>query len=268
MVEAFFLNLSHKQTFSKMKKTAILLISILSLIGLSASAQNTVSLMTHNIRHGEPLKGLRDAKRNAAIINRYKPDIAAFQEVDSMTERCHDYILDDIAKLTDMTPVFVASMDFAGGKYGNGILCRESPLKVTRQALPGSEEPRSILIIEFEKYVAACTHLSLNADDRIASAKLINEISAQTSKPFFIMGDFNDQPQSEFHKLISKKFTTLNAIDAFTFPADEPDCTIDYIMLDNKHAASATVSLREVIEEPEVSDHRPVIVKISVPDNE
>ncbi len=247
-----------------MKKIAIIILSIASLFNTNSYGNEPICVMSYNIHHGAPLKGERDAARNAAIINRFMPDIVAVQEVDSMTTRCPDNFLADMAYQTGMIPVFCSSMDYASGRYGNGMLCREQPLNVSRYPLPGREEPRSILVAEFDNYIAACTHLSLNIDDRTASIEIIGDISEQSPKPFFIIGDFNDTPDSDFYKLMSERFTAVNDTASYTFPADIPDRTIDYIMLDNAHFASATISHREVIEEPEVSDHRPLVVTLTI----
>lgn len=244
-----------------MKNALFVLLSIISVFICSSCRQEPLCVMTYNIHHGAPLAGERDAARNAEIINRYSPDIVAVQELDSMTTRCPDNFLADIGALTGMHPYFCSAMDFAGGGYGIGILSREEPLKVSRHALPGREEPRALLVAEFDKYIAACTHLSLTAEDRIASLAIINDVLEQTTKPFILLGDFNDEPETEFIKLLSEHFEILNDVSDYTFPADVPDCTIDYIVLDKRHAATAVVTLSEVADEPEVSDHRPVIVK-------
>lgn len=247
-----------------MKKFAIIILSVASLFNANSYGNEPICVMSYNIHHGAPLSGERDAARNAAIVNRFMPDIVAVQEVDSMTTRCPDNFLADMAYQTGMIPIFCSSMDYTGGRYGNGMLCREQPLNVSRHPLPGREEPRSLLVAEFDNYIAACTHLSLDVDDRTASIEIIGDISAQSPKPFFIIGDFNDTPDSDFYKQLSTKFTAVNDTAAFTFPADVPNRTIDYIMLDNKHAASATISHQEVLDEPEVSDHRPVVVTLTI----
>lgn len=245
-----------------MKNALVVLLSIISVFIFSSCRHEPLCVMTYNIHHGAPLAGERDAARNAEIINRYSPDIVALQELDSMTTRCPDNFLADIGALTDMHPYFCSAMDFAGGGYGIGMLCREVPITVSRHALPGSEEPRALLVVEFDKYIAACTHLSLTAEDRLASISIISDILAQTSKPFMLLGDFNDEPETEFIKLLCEHFEILNEVGDYTFPADVPDRTIDYILLDKRHAAKAEVMHSEVADEPEVSDHRPVIVKL------
>ena len=93
---------------------------------------------------------------------------------------------------------------------------------------------------------------------------IINNLAGEYDKPFFIAGDFNAEPKSQFYKDITKKFIPLSDTTGKypTFPADSPNVVIDYIMQKIPATEKYTVSSlnREVIDEPVMSDHRPIIV--------
>ena len=80
--------------------------------------------------------------------------------------------------------------------------------------------------------------------------------------PFFIAGDFNAKPDSKFYSLFTKTFSPLNNPDDATFPAAKPNITIDYIMSYIPTDNQVETKQAEVINEPKMSDHRPVIAKI------
>jgi endonuclease/exonuclease/phosphatase family metal-dependent hydrolase len=55
-------------------------------------------------------------------------------------------------------------------------------------------------------------------------------------------------------------FTILSGSEA-TYPADEPQDCLDYVALFKGHSVETLES--SVIEEPEASDHRPVVVRMT-----
>ena len=163
--------------------------------------------------------------------------------------------LGELASRTGYHPVFGAAIEFNGGLYGVGILSREMPVSTKRIPLPG-EEPRVLLVAELEDYVIACTHLDLNEAQRLASISLIVEEAQRWQKPFLLAGDWNDTPDSKLLKAMTQYFTIFSGEEA-TYPADEPTECIDYVAAFNGRA-EAIDSL--VIDEPEASDHRPLVV--------
>ena len=163
---------------------------------------------------------------------------------------------------TRMHAIFAPAVHTGIGRYGIGVLSRERPIKVQRVALPSREEKRRLLIVEFEEYVFCCSHLSLNQEDRMSSLAIINKYAEQSNKPFFVAGDFNALPNSEFINALSVDYEILNDINEFTFPADTPDRTIDYIVSWKPTAGNAAVAMSQVMDEPVASDHRPVVVTL------
>lgn len=234
---------------------------------LTAYAQDDVMalrLMTYNIQHGAGSDDVIDLNRQAAIIGDATPDVVGLQEVDSCVKRSsyvHQAAI--LAKSLGMYSTFGPAIPLTGGKYGVAILSKEKPLSHHNIPLPGNEK-RTLLVCEFEEYVFACTHLALEEENRLTSLDIILEEAAQWDKPFFICGDWNDEPSSTFITKMKKKFSILNNTSSssanFTFPAGTPKKIIDYIASYGRVYKS--VRKRQVLNEPEASDHRPVLVEI------
>lgn len=223
----------------------------------------TLRILTWNIHNGIGTDRQTDYSRIARIIREARPDVVAVQETDSAAARSQGrYVLGEIARLTGMHAVFAPAIPYGGGKYGVGILCRETPLRVRTLPLPGREEARTAVAAEFRDYVFCCTHLSLTEADRNASLPLLRSLSAG-DKPFFLAGDWNATPEEPFLSNLRQEFTLLSDGKTPTYPAPDPDRIIDYIAVRTADTAAVTLLSRKVIEEPTASDHRPVCVEIA-----
>ena len=240
-------------------KRGIVLALVLWGITMAVLGQDTLKVMTYNVRHCAGMDMVLDYDRTAAVIAMQQPDVVALQELDSMTGRSeHRYQLGELASRTQYHPVFGAAIDYDGGKYGVGILTRETPLSIKHIPLPG-DEPRVLLVVELQDYVMACTHLDLEEEPRWASVPLIVKEAQRWQKPFILAGDWNAPPGSELLQEMGKHFTILSGSEA-TYPADEPQDCLDYVALFKGHSAETLEST--VIDEPEASDHRPVVVRM------
>ncbi len=235
------------------------------LTGCQPQQEKTLKLMSYNIRNGIGLDEVVDYQRVAAVIAKESPMVVALQEVDSVTGRSKGVdVLALLAQETQMYPTYAAAIPFDGGKYGVGILSKEKPLSVRRLALPGREEARVFLLAEFDDYLFACTHLSLTTEDRMASLPLIREVAQAADKPFFMAGDWNDDPQSSFIQDVMCDFVLLTDTTECTFPADKPDCCIDYIAGYTAKNASFGKDTSYVCQEPLASDHRPIVSVVHI----
>ena len=231
-----------------------------------APETHDLRLMTYNIRNGRGMDDSLSIARTAAVINRVAPEAVVVQELDSMTARSgQTYVLGELAKLTDMQAYFAPAIDFDGGKYGIGMLCRETPVRVKALPLPGREEARALLMVEFKDYVYVCTHLSLTEEDRLSSLEILKQLGGETEKPLFIAGDWNDTPSSPFMQAMGEAFTLLSDTAAHTFPASEPRETIDYIAVLKAWAGKVSSQKTEVVNASVESDHRPIVVEVSIP---
>ena len=234
---------------------------------LQARKTRTLHLTTYNIQHGEGLDGRIDHARQARILRKAHADVAAIQEIDSMTRRnggC--FSLEEIGREAKMYPTFAPAIKYQGGKYGIGILSRKRPLSVRRLSLPGREEPRMLLVAEFKHYVVACTHLSLTAEDRMASLPIILDEAQRWTKPFFLMGDLNDEPGMPFYQEMQKHFLFLNPSSDKTFPAEAPNICIDHVAMFRPTASPEVVPsfYRTWVGEETFSDHRPLHAEIGI----
>ena len=239
-----------------MKKFIVLVTLLLGMALVSLGQNRQLQIMSYNVRHCAGMDMVVDYDRTANVIVQQQPDVVALQELDSMTGRSGNRDqLGELASRTGYHPVFGAAIEFDGGQYGVGILTREMPVSTKRIPLPG-EEPRVLLVVELEDYVIACTHLDLDEAQRMASVPLIVEEAQRWQKPFLLAGDWNDTPDSELIKTMTQYFTVLSDNEA-TYPADKPNECIDYVGVFNSRAEAIE---SHVIDEPEASDHRPLVV--------
>ncbi|MDD2247541.1 MAG: endonuclease/exonuclease/phosphatase family protein [Proteiniphilum sp.] len=249
----------------------LLAISVMICCGTNRNNNKTetVKILSYNVRNARGMDEVTDYNRVASVIKRIDADCAAIQELDSATQRSGGFIvLDELAKRTGMFATYNKSIDYQGGGYGIGILTKEKPLRKEAVLLPGSEEQRSLLLVEMPDYVICCTHWSLNQPDRMASVDVINEvIKNYTSKPIFLAGDLNAVPGSEEIQELSKAWSFLNDTLQPTIPASNPEKCIDYVMVKNNPKFVFNVLETKVENETMASDHLPIWVTVSVKNN-
>ena len=101
-------------------------------------------------------RGKSNIEAIAAVINEYKPDFVAMQEVDSMTVRTASFnngvrkdLVQELEKLTGMYGHFGKAMDYDNGGYGEGILSRfpDKP-NVYQLPIPKGGEERALITIQ------------------------------------------------------------------------------------------------------------------------
>jgi endonuclease/exonuclease/phosphatase family metal-dependent hydrolase/predicted MPP superfamily phosphohydrolase len=229
---------------------------------IAPKEENTIRIMSYNVHNCIGTDEQRDYRRIAGIISDIAPDVVAIQETDSATTRSNgDYVLKEVADRCLMFPLYAPAIDFQGGKYGIGILAKEKPLNVKHIPLPGREEARMLLIVEFEQYILACTHFSLTADDRLASVAIIKEAAKGAGKPFFLAGDMNATPGEAASIALAEDFDMLSDPKQNTSPATNPAECIDYIYA-YKNSPTCSVLKRQVVRETVASDHLPLYVDV------
>ncbi len=244
-----------------MKKNLLFIFAALFIF--SAQAQNTLKLMSYNIKNANGMDNVCNFQRIANVINNASPDVVAIQEVDSMTNRSgQKYVLGEIAERTQMHGYFAPAIDYDGGKYGIGLLTKQVPLRLQTLPLPGREEARTLILAEFADYIYCCTHMSLTEEDRMKSLELVKAFTSSSTKPLFLAGDMNAEPESGFIKELQKDFQILSNPKQHTFPAPDPKETIDYIATLKQNAKGFAVISAKVINEPMASDHRPILVEL------
>jgi endonuclease/exonuclease/phosphatase family metal-dependent hydrolase len=221
--------------------------------------------MSYNVRNCYGVDNKVDYQRVADIISRVDPDFVAVQELDSATKRSNGvFVLKEIAQRAGLSFVFAPSMPYLDGKYGIGVLSREQPVSSQIISLPGRDEKRTLLIVEYEACYFCCTQLSLNAEDRLRSVEIINEVFTETTKPVFLAGDFNTLPESDVIKTIENRWQMLNNKALPTLPSDYPNRCTDFIFALKNPSYKFKTETSAVEKEPVASDHRPVWVLLNI----
>ncbi len=228
-----------------MKKISLLFVFFL-LAGAVIRAQEisgstTIKVLTFNIYHGETMQGNFDLDRIASVIKAVDPDLVAMQEVDFKTNRAHQYDLaTELGWRTKMASLFGIAMPYDGGGYGEAILSKRPIIASQNVPLPHSpeNEARTALqvFVEMESGDTICfigTHLEhqKNNPDRIIQVKKINEVFTKVKYPTLLAGDLNATPSSMPIEILKTVWTDgFSNNPEFTFPSDNPDRKIDYIM--------------------------------------
>lgn len=257
-----------------MKKYFLLITSLL--LGLAVHARNDIEpkeenslrIMSYNVRNCRGMDDIINYQRVADIINRVNPDVVAVQELDSVTERNQGvFALKELSERTLMHYVYGASIDYQGGKYGIGILSKEKPLNYKTVKLPGREENRLLLITEFEKYILCCSHFSLTKEDQILSVPIIFEELKGITKPLFLAGDMNSVQGSPTQVALQEKFIPLNNYKVNTIPVVNPNRCIDFIYGYNNGTSYSVLQRQVLQEEQTASDHLPLFVDVRLKAN-
>jgi endonuclease/exonuclease/phosphatase family metal-dependent hydrolase len=226
-------------------------------------AEGTLRILTYNVRNCVGMDNKKNAERVAEVIRGVDADVVALQELDWNTRRNPEPVISNLAaRVGKVVATYGPAIDYQGGKYGVGVLSKETPLSVRQVPLPGNEK-RTLLLVEFERFVFGCTHLALEEDARLASARLILDAVKDITKPVFFAGDMNTGLDTPFHAVFSEGFTVLSGGTQPTFPADKPTVRIDFIYAGKNTRAGLAVG--GVLDEPMASDHRPVYVDVKMP---
>lgn len=239
----------------------VLLILALLAVGATTASAQKLRLMSYNIHNCAGIDGVKSIKRIADVVTKFSPDVVAIQEVDSMTRRNKKYLMKEIGELAGYNEYFMKTIPHTGGGYGIGMLSKEKALSVQRIPLPCRSEPRGFLLVEFEKFYFACTHLSLHKENQIESVAIIRDLVSKLDKPVFIAGDLNAKPQSPTMLAFKEFVTVLNNENRYTFNAMNPQLCIDYVLAYN---AKVEVLNSFVDYDNHASDHLPLYVDIKL----
>jgi endonuclease/exonuclease/phosphatase family metal-dependent hydrolase len=236
----------------------------------SGRPPGSLRILAYNIRHGEGVDSTINLKRVARLIRELDPDVVALQEIDSAVER--SYVVDQatvLGQLAGMSAVFGSFFDYGGGRYGMAILSRHPILAHENHRLPDGLEPRTALAARLRPWpdgpeiTVVGVHLYATADERQAQAARIIELYGDSATPVVLAGDFNSTPDSEVLDSLRAHFTVpAKGEERFTFPAPAPEREIDFIMY--RPAARFRVLSHQVVNEPLISDHRPVLLDVTI----
>lgn len=217
--------------------------------------------MSYNIRIGIGMDDSLRLNRAANVIKNIKPDFVGLQEVDSVCERSG--WVDQarkLASLTKMYSIFAPATKRSNGLYGIAALVKKKPLSYKYIPLPGIEEPRSFLIIEYKDYILCNTHFSLREESRKESIQIIKNTIKEYEKPVILTGDFNMLPGSEECRLMQEDWQILSDSTIETYPSDHPHFTIDYIWGSRRNQYQ--VEKIRVLNGETASDHLPLFIDV------
>ena len=229
----------------------------------------TIRVLSYNIRRGIGMDDKLDLERTAAFIKKLDCDFVALQEIDDRTRRSKGVNQAvRLGELTGMHAFFGKAMDYDGGGYGEAVLSKHSVESMRVHRLPAGAryEPRAMLEVRaaigpngpFVTFLG--THLDHEErKERQAQVEAIEAaLAGRSDAAMILVGDFNDEPGSSPIEYLRKRWTDCGpANDPGTFPASRPVKKIDFIF--SRGAHPATLRSIEVLEEPIVSDHRPVL---------
>lgn len=249
-----------------MKWTALLLLVCASCAS-TATESFEITVLSYNIKRGYGNDGVTDISRAAMLINELQPDLVALQEIDNGCTRSEQ--LDQMAELERLTGLhssFGAFMPYQGGEYGMGILSRFPILESTNHVLPEGAEPRTALDARVQlptggELILCGIHFYASEAERLAQAQTVAELYAGNDLPMIVAGDFNSRPGSVVMEHMNEHWVNAEkGEDRFTFSSTEPTSEIDFILYRPAHRFEV-VSI-DVLDEPLISDHRPVLLAL------
>lgn len=237
---------------------------------LSVFLASTVTLMTYNIHSGWGAEGQKwNLGEPIAAIKRASPDVCTLNEV-AWGGEAKGFSVDQPAIMGHiLAPIWRTARGTAmkradGSEYGNAILFSAKEISQETLPLPGREEKRILVAVEFPDYWVATTHLSLNEEDRLKSVPIIADWAEKKTKPVLLTGDWNAEPDTPTIAAMKKHFTILSDTSVRTFSTIRPHATIDYIAVDRAHADKVAVVSQSVPDERAGSDHFPIVMKLKV----
>ena len=266
-----------------MKKTIIFILllafaaSVLAQSSLQkadySKSRRAVRLVAYNV--GVFSKYMGDSMLDvASMMQELDADAVAVCEIDSCNRRHQAYQLEEFAgALGGWNFRFGAAMQWNGGSYGGGVITRKPINRSYIVELPqcGGHEPRACVVVETRDYVMAEVHLDHSSDAvRLEQIRLLTDelmrLYGRSSKPVFLCGDFNAEPDSPTLGKLSEDWVVLSDLEA-TYPANNPRKCIDYIMALKNRARykvlkTAVCTEFESADVRKTSDHLPVYVDV------
>ena len=229
----------------------------------SQDKQMKLRIMSYNVRHAAPALVARTVKK-------HNPDLVALQEIDKNNGRSGIRAdqAKEIAKKLKMNYEFFKAIDFSGGEYGIVILSKY-PIKSTKKVdLPGEGEHRVLGTAYIDlgrgkEMVFANTHMDpfISQDAQLQQMKTIIDALSVERSPVVLAGDLNSETGSPIINFLDQHFTRVcNSECLPTYPNINPHAYIDHIAF--RKTDPFTVSRYAVPDEPQPSDHLPVLADL------
>lgn len=233
-------------------------------------ASATFRFMTYNIHQGFDAGQIPSLDAVGDTILREQPDVLCLQEVVRgwMIDEQHD-ALSVIAERSGMQYVWLPNI---GDLYGNAVLSKYPMTDVKRVHYapePGiRHQPRGALFLRTNGVLVGCTHLDELSDGTFVRQEQVRTIIREIgdTSPVIIAGDLNATPKDIEIRLLNEfGLDDLGASAGDTTTDDSPQKRIDYVWGRGVVGAQAhTVSGADLVDAKRASDHRPLIVNITV----
>lgn len=251
--------------------------------GEAAAAEIDVRVMTFNIRHGTDEDNDLDLESVADDIKSAKAQIVGLQEVDRHRSSRSDFVDQAkwLAKRLHMHFAFGLNRKTPPkkghkkpGLHGVVVLSKFPILSARNHMLTSIKykhrptKQRSMLEVVIDvkgtKISFYNTHLDhQRKEQRLAEMQQILAITRQSSRPSVFVGDLNSQPSSRVLDLARTQFhdvmAELGEGEELTFPAEDPDRRIDYILTRGPITARWAV-----VVDTDSSDHMPVVADLAI----
>ena len=134
---------------------------------------------------------------------------------------------------------------------GDDLIRRLTALEA-RLTLPGG---RAVIVTG--------VHLYRTEAERLAQAEMLADLYVDANVPVVLAGDFNSRPGTAVMERLAADFAIAQKTgEHATFPADEPDREIDFILAAPRQRV--TIDGHHVIAEPVASDHRPIVADLQI----
>lgn len=243
----------------------------------------TVRIATYNIQHGRHFPVAKQTGKEtlrldlfAALIRRYGIEICGLNEVYQDPTGYYGDQPAAIAASLGYHAAFAEGIRVGGtAPYGNAMLSaypllavRKTPIRTdpaTRRNAKGYED-RVLLETDIalgDRAVTVMTcHFGLHPDEQEAALEVVLRAVQSAGKPVVLMGDFNLTPDAAIVCRLKEVLT--DALPAagepcLTFPSDQPEVKIDYLMVSREWTCRRALVPNEV-----VSDHLPLIAELEL----
>lgn len=262
-----------------MKRITYLIIGLIIFNSCKDKQEQSVSLkiLSYNIRHGVGLDTILDLSRSAKIIRTLSPDLVALQEIDNFCSRSDSIDQTEyLSQKTNMKGTFGKFMDFQGGEYGMATLSAKPLISSKTLQIPKAKyEPRTSIVHEVQltencNIVFANVHFDwVNEEEgssiRLSQAKALVNYIDTFNKAAIITGDFNCTPDSDTMKYFANQgfIFVEKGEDNLSFQG-ENKVEIDHLIYRNTEKVSFKKKSFQLLNEPVVSDHRPLLVELEV----
>ena len=225
-----------------------------------------IRVATYNIHSGVGVDRRFRPERVLAVIAELEADIIALQEVLSPVAGFD--VHEHLREKSGFHLATMATMQLAGGTFGNALLSRWPIVEVVEHSISVDErEPRGALEVTIERHSAQlrviATHLGLrSAERREQLARLVTIVQRDAALPTILAGDFNIARAGA--KEWRAHAAVLGKCDALaTFPSFAPVLQLDRIFAAHD-ATIVEIAVHRSRKARFASDHLPLLATIEL----